>query len=50
MRRPGSVNVPADPKILRTIVRDADQNVGMYARALGEGRIAVGDSVEIDVA
>jgi uncharacterized protein YcbX len=39
-----------DPKILRTIVHDAGQNVGMYARALGDGRIAVGDSVEIDVA
>jgi uncharacterized protein YcbX len=39
-----------DPKILRTIVRDAEQNVGMYARALGDGRIVVGDSVEIDVA
>jgi uncharacterized protein YcbX len=38
-----------DPKILRTIVRDADQNVGMYARAVGDGRITVGDSVEIDV-
>jgi hypothetical protein len=43
-------DVAKDPKILRTIVRDADQCVGMYARAAGSGRIAIGDSVEIDVA
>lgn len=37
--------LPADRSILRHIVRDLDQNVGMYANVIEEGRISVGDSV-----
>lgn len=36
-----------DSTVLRTIVREADQNVGLYARVKRAGRIAVGDAVEL---
>lgn len=36
-----------DPGVLRTIVRDAGQNVGMYANVSDAGAIAVGDPVEL---
>jgi hypothetical protein len=36
-----------DPQVLRTIVRDANQNVGVYADVVTPGRVAVGDRVEI---
>jgi hypothetical protein len=36
-----------DPSVLRTIVRDLAQNVGVYGTALAAGRIAVGDRVEV---
>ncbi len=35
--------LPEDRRILRHIVRDLDQNVGVYARIVEPGRIAVGD-------
>ena len=34
-----------DPSVLRTIVRDAGQNLGLYAAVSTTGRIAVGDPV-----
>ena len=37
--------LPADRSILRHIVRDLNQNVGMYARVVEEGTISAGDSV-----
>ena len=37
--------LPTDRSILRHIVRDLDQNVGMYARVVEEGTISTGDSV-----
>ena len=37
--------MPADRSILRHIVRDLDQNVGMYATVVEEGTIGRGDSV-----
>ena len=40
-------NLPKDPSVLRTIVRDAAQNLGVYATAVTPGRVAVGDAVEI---
>jgi uncharacterized protein YcbX len=40
-------DLPKDPAVLRTIVRDARQNVGMYASVETPGRIAVGDRVEL---
>jgi uncharacterized protein YcbX len=36
-----------DPSILRTIVRDADQNLGIYASVVTAGVIRVGDPVEL---
>ena len=36
-----------DPSILRTIVRDADQNLGVYASVVAAGEIRVGDLVEL---
>jgi len=40
-------DLPRDTALLRCIVRDADQNVGLYARPRGAGRIAVGDEVTL---
>ena len=37
--------LPADRSILRHIVRELDQNVGIYANVIEEGTISVGDSV-----
>jgi uncharacterized protein YcbX len=39
--------LPKDPTVLRTIVRDAGQNFGIYASAINSSRIAVGDIVEL---
>lgn len=39
-------DIPEDRAILRHIVRDLDQNVGVYARVLTPGRIVCGDSLE----
>jgi len=36
-----------DPSVLRTIVKDADQNLGTYASVVTPGVVKVGDSVEI---
>jgi MOSC domain-containing protein YiiM len=33
--------------VLRTIVRDAAQNAGVYATVVKTGRVAVGDPVEL---
>ena len=38
---------PKDPGILRTIVKDADQNLGAYASVLMAGEVRTGDVVEI---
>lgn len=36
-----------DRSILRTIVRDADQNLGVYASVVSVGEVKVGDAVEL---
>ncbi|HXG21474.1 MAG TPA: MOSC N-terminal beta barrel domain-containing protein [Methylomirabilota bacterium] len=36
-----------DPSVLRTIVREANQNVGVYATVLTPGQVSVGDTVEL---
>lgn len=36
-----------DASVLRSIVRDARQEMGIYASAGGSGRIAVGDTIEL---
>jgi len=39
-------DLPKDPGVLRTVVRHADQNLGVYARVVEPGHVAVGDPVE----
>ncbi|MBV8859286.1 MAG: MOSC domain-containing protein [Acidobacteria bacterium] len=39
--------LPKDPRVLRTIVKEAKQNFGMYANVESAGRVAVGDEVEL---
>jgi len=40
-------DLPKDPSVLRTIVRDSNQNVGVYASVISPGRARVGDPVEL---
>jgi MOSC domain-containing protein YiiM len=40
-------DLPKDPSVLRTIVRESDQNVGVYASVAGEGSVEVGDPIEV---
>ena len=40
-------NIPKDPSILRSIVKDADQNLGIYASVVSGGEVRVGDVVEV---
>ena len=40
-------DMPSDRAVLRHIVRDLDQNVGVYATVVTPGQIAVGDAVEL---
>jgi uncharacterized protein YcbX len=37
----------ADPRVLRTIVRDADQNVGVYATVVAPGNVETGSPVSL---
>jgi uncharacterized protein YcbX len=39
--------LPRDPSVLRTIVREADQCLGLYASVTRPGRVAVRDSVDV---
>jgi uncharacterized protein YcbX len=39
--------LPKDPSVLRTIVRDAGQNLGVYASVAAPGAVEVGDPVEV---
>jgi uncharacterized protein len=39
--------VPRDASVLRTVVREADQCLGVYASVVEAGRVALGDSVEV---
>lgn len=40
-------DLPKDPGVLRTIVKDADQNLGIYASVVVGGAVRVGDPVEL---
>jgi len=40
-------DLPHDPDIMRTLVREANQALGVYAAVTGAGRAAVGDPVEL---
>lgn len=43
----GFADLPRDPGLMRTVVREADQNVGSYATVAQPGEIRVGDPVEL---
>ena len=43
----GFANLPKDPRIMRTLVRDANHNLGVYATVETQGSVSVGDSVEV---
>ncbi len=40
-------NLPKDPSVLRSIVKDAEQNLGVYATVVATGRVTVGKKVEL---
>jgi uncharacterized protein YcbX len=40
-------DMPVDRRVLRHIVRDLDQNIGVYATVVTAGPVAVGDSVQL---
>jgi uncharacterized protein YcbX len=40
-------DLPKDPSVLRTIVREANQNLGAYASVIAAGQVKVGDAVEL---
>ena len=40
-------DLPKDPRVLRTVVRDANQSAGVYGAVASPGRVAVGDRVEL---
>ena len=40
-------DLPKDPSILRSIVRDAAQNLGTYAAVMSAGNVAVGNTVAL---
>jgi uncharacterized protein YcbX len=41
-------NLPKDSSVLRSIVKDANQNLGMYASVSKPGEVKKGDQVELD--
>lgn len=41
-------DLPKDPLVLRTIVREGGQALGTYATAQAAGRVAVGDAVDLE--
>jgi uncharacterized protein YcbX len=43
----GFDDLPQDSALMRAVVREADHQIGVYARVLEPGRVAVGDIVEI---
>ena len=40
-------DLPKDASVLRTIVWESGQNVGVYASTVEQGRVRVGDPVEV---
>jgi len=39
--------LPKDPSVLRSIVKEADQNLGIYANVINTGQVSLNDSVEL---
>jgi hypothetical protein len=42
-----TADLPKDPTVLRTVVRDADQNLGIYATVATPGLVRAGDPVTL---
>src|SRR5215213_4886995 len=40
-------DLPKDPRVLRTIVKEGGQNLGLYASVASAGRVSVGDEVTL---
>ncbi|HET6670218.1 MAG TPA: MOSC N-terminal beta barrel domain-containing protein [Pyrinomonadaceae bacterium] len=40
-------DLPKDPSVLRSIVKEANQNMGIYASVISDGTVRVGDKVEL---
>jgi uncharacterized protein len=40
-------DLPKDPTVLRTVVKEGNQNMGIYASVISGGRVRVGDVVEL---
>ncbi len=40
-------DLPKDASVLRSIVRDAEQNLGVYAGVVQTGHVVLGDLVEL---
>jgi uncharacterized protein YcbX len=40
-------DLPKDPSVLRSIVKEANQNLGVYASVIRSGRVSEGDEVEL---
>jgi MOSC domain-containing protein YiiM len=47
MTTQSQADLPKDPSILRSIVKDANQNLGIYASVLRPGEVKLGDRVEL---
>lgn len=47
MTMQAQADLPKDPSVLRTIVKDADQNLGVYASVITNGQVSEGDRVEL---
>jgi uncharacterized protein len=43
----GFGDVPRDPALMRTVVKQADQNIGVYARVEKPGTVRVGDELRL---
>lgn len=47
MTMQAQADLPKDPSVLRTIVKDANQNLGIYASVITTGQVSEGDRVEL---
>lgn len=47
MTMQAQADLAKDPSVLRTIVKDADQNLGVYASVITTGQVSEGDRVEL---
>lgn len=45
--KPDDSSFARNPSMLRTIVRDGDQQLGIYAKVVCSGEVAVGDPVAL---